>query len=128
MFVLKQLLSYLVCSLLSVTLSSYLLISSLVFTTAFVSSNISSGTIFEQVLEIPVKKNNNEFSCGYLKFIASNNLADKVLKTKAKQIPSDNFTCSLPENSKPAIFRNQHLIFSGYPPPDTCVLNCSFRI
>ena len=128
MLALKQLLNYFVCLLLSITLSSYLLISSLVFTNNFVYSSPSSGKIFEQVLEIPVKKSNNEFSCGYLKFISSSSHSDKVLKNILQQIPFITFSYCLFEPPRTASFLIQHLIFSGNPPPDKCVLNCSFQI
>jgi hypothetical protein len=124
----KLLSKYGICLLLSITLSSYLLISSLIFANANCCFNESCQKTFGQTQEIPVKKKNNEFSCGYLKFISSSKLTDTILKNKLQEFASLAFSYNIFETPRTASFFIRHNIVNRNPHPDKCVLNCSFQI
>jgi len=116
------------CYTVSIIISSYLLLSSFVFVNNGNFPGQQNNKVFEQVLEIPVKKDCKEFSCGYLKFLASSNSTGNSLKSKILQLHGPFF---LPGPSVLAFdFSNytpQNIQFV-YSPPDRQVLNCSFLI
>ncbi len=116
-----------VCFTVSTVLSSYLLISSLAYINNSAYITDTTHKTFGQVLEIPVKKNKKEFSCGYLKFIASTNLADKVLKSKLQQLSGQIFPNRIPEFRRYFIYSAPR-VQTVYSQPDKLILKCSFLI